>query len=69
MSVDEDEIKYIINIVTVGDTSVGKSSICKQYNDQTFDDNIIPTIGADFKTKIVDIGEHTINVKFWDTAG
>ena len=29
MSVDEDDIKYIINLVTVGDTSVGKSSICK----------------------------------------
>jgi GTPase SAR1 family protein len=28
-----------------------------------------PTIGVDFKTKTIDIGEITMKLQLWDTAG
>lgn len=59
----------IINIITIGNTSVGKSCLCKRYKNGEFPNEITPTIGADFISKVVNINSESINVKFWDTAG
>ena len=44
--------KYIIKILTLGDTMVGKSSIVLRFSDDRFDDKQFSTIGIDFKKKI-----------------
>lgn len=53
-------------VVLLGDTSIGKSSICIRYIKDTFYQFQEPTIGAAFLAK-----SHNDNVKFhiWDTAG
>ena len=61
--------KYIIKILTLGDTMVGKSSIVLRYSEDKFDDNQFATIGIDFKTKYIKIGDSSIKVLIWDTAG
>ena len=61
--------KYVIKILTLGDTMVGKSSIVLRFSDNKFDDNIFSTIGIDFKTKFIKVGEATVKVLIWDTAG
>ena len=61
--------KYVIKILTLGDTMVGKSSIVLRFSDNKFDDNIFATIGIDFKTKFIKVGEATVKVLIWDTAG
>ena len=61
--------KYIIKILTLGDTMVGKSSIVLRFSDNKFDDNIFSTIGIDFKTKFMKVGETSVKVLIWDTAG
>ena len=61
--------KYVIKILTLGDTMVGKSSIVLRFSDNKFDDNIFSTIGIDFKTKFMKVGETSVKVLIWDTAG
>ena len=61
--------KYIIKILTLGDTTVGKSSIVLRFSDDVFDDTIFSTIGIDFKTKFMKVKDSTVKVLIWDTAG
>ena len=61
--------KYIIKILTLGDTMVGKSSIVLRFSDDKFDDNIFSTIGIDFKTKYIKYKDSSVKVLIWDTAG
>ena len=60
---------YIIKILTLGDTEVGKTSIVLRYSDDKFHDNKIATIGIDFKIKIIKKGKEKIKVSIYDTAG
>ena len=61
--------KYIIKILTLGDTMVGKSSIVLRFSEDKFDDNQFATIGIDFKTKYIKMGDSSVKVLIWDTAG
>ena len=61
--------KYIIKILTLGDTMVGKSSIVLRFSEDKFDDNQFATIGIDFKTKYIKIADSSVKVLIWDTAG
>ena len=61
--------KYILKILTLGDTMVGKSSIVLRFAEDKFDDNQFATIGIDFKTKYIKIGDSSVKVLIWDTAG
>ena len=61
--------KYIIKILTLGDTQVGKSSIVLRYTEDKFDDNQLSTIGIDYKTKYMKMDDSSVKVLIWDTAG
>ena len=61
--------KYIIKILTLGDTLVGKSSIVLRYSENKFTSSILSTIGVDSKRKIVKVKGETVKVSIWDTAG
>jgi small GTP-binding protein len=65
MSSNEETIK----IITLGESSVGKTSILAKYVDEIFDINVISTLGVDFKRKVETIDGRQINIKVWDTAG
>ena len=56
-------------IIVIGDTSVGKTEIIKQYTTKEFSENEKPTVGVDFYKKTFKINEDYIKVKIWDTAG
>ena len=60
---------YIIKLLTLGETEVGKTSIVLRYSDDKFHDNKIATIGIDFKIKIIKKGDKKIKVSIYDTAG
>lgn len=44
---------YILKLVMVGSSSVGKSSILKRFADDQFEDSYISTIGIDFRFKYI----------------
>ena len=58
-----------INIITLGNSSVGKTSLIQRYVDEIFEDTFA-TIGFNtkFKTKILSNGEK-LKVYFYDTSG
>ena len=58
-----------INIITLGESSVGKSSIINRYVENNFDYNFVSTLGVDFRKKIININGEDIRLKIWDTAG
>ena len=64
-----EKYNYIFKIILIGNSNVGKSSILKRYIQKVFDDNYSCTIGVDFFMKSITIGEKTIKLQLWDTAG
>ena len=61
--------KINAKILTLGETTVGKTSILNKFTDNVFTSTQLPTIGIDFKIKNIKIGELNIGLKIWDTAG
>ena len=62
----------LYKIILIGDTNVGKTSIISKYLTGVFPQpqNAIPTIAAEFATKIIQIKEGGyIKAQIWDTAG
>ncbi|VBB18902.1 Ras-related protein Rab-1A [Yasminevirus sp. GU-2018] len=69
MSRHHDEYDYLIKIVVVGDSGVGKSALLTRFADGTYTDTYVSTIGVDFKMKTVDIDGKVVKIQMWDTAG
>lgn len=60
---------YLVKILILGDSGVGKSSILLRFTDDCFTENFITTIGIDFKIKTIDIDGKKVKIQIWDTAG
>lgn len=56
-------------IATIGESSVGKTSIIKIINGERFDTSEAPTVGVDFGQVTRIIGNRKITLEIWDTAG
>jgi small GTP-binding protein len=62
--------KYIVRVLTLGYTDVGKTSILLRFTKNQFHDKYVSTIGIDFKSKPLKINDNTtVKVLVWDTAG
>src|SRR5271154_3229460 len=65
----QDEYDYIMKLIIVGDSGVGKSTLLKMYCDHEFSESYISTIGVDFKIKTIQVNDKLIKLQIWDTAG
>lgn len=63
------EYDYMFKLLILGDSGVGKSCFLLRFVDESFSLSHIPTIGIDYKTKIVDLDDVKIKLQIWDTAG
>ena len=62
--------KKQVQIIILGDSSVGKTSIIKKYHDNQFDESHNATLGLDLVSKQYTTKDgSTITIKIWDTAG
>jgi small GTP-binding protein len=61
--------EYVIKILTLGDTGVGKTSIIQKFVNDKFSQNMLSTIGVDFQSKIIMIDNTKVKLKIWDTTG
>ena len=50
-------------LLIIGDSTVGKTSILNKYSSKTFNQNYIATVGLDFFTKDEVIDSKTIRIK------
>ena len=56
-------------LLIIGDSTVGKTSILFRYANGTFNSNYLATVGLDNFTKDESINDKIIRIKIWDTAG
>ncbi|KAF9610402.1 hypothetical protein IFM89_022313 [Coptis chinensis] len=61
------EFDYLFKLLLIGDSGVGKSSLLLRFTSETFDD-LSPTIGVDFKVKLVNLGGKKLKLAIWDTV-
>jgi len=61
--------KSLQKIIIIGAQGVGKTSLMERFVAAKFSSQYKATIGADFSTKDVTIGDELITLQIWDTAG
>ena len=59
----------IINIMTLGISSVGKTSFILRFTENSFQNMFYSTVGIDCKAKIIEIENIKYKLIFYDTAG
>ncbi|CAH8659947.1 unnamed protein product [Dicrocoelium dendriticum] len=75
----EDDYDYLIKLLALGDSNVGKTSLWFQYTDNTFNPHFTSTVGVDFRQKRIVrecrdanglLGsKQRLHLQLWDTAG
>lgn len=55
--------KALLKVIILGDSGVGKTSLMNQYVNKKFSNQYKATIGADFLTKDVVIGDRTVTMQ------
>jgi Ras-related protein Rab-7A len=58
-----------IKIVVIGDSGTGKTSFCKKWINDIFDESYKATIMSDFSYKIHKFEDNFYKIQFWDIAG
>jgi small GTP-binding protein len=58
-----------LNIIIIGDTSVGKTTLMKRFIDGVYNEKILSTLGVELFRKQVKINEKDYVFKIWDTCG
>lgn len=61
--------QYELKLVLVGNTNVGKTCIVRKAISGSFNEETSSTLGASYSTKDVQVGNASIRMQIWDTAG
>jgi Ras-related protein Rab-18 len=69
MSQTKKKQQSIIKILILGDSSVGKTSFISRIYSNSFNENIIETIGTDIEEFLVKISNKKFLLSIWDTKG
>eukprot|EP00768_Dysnectes_brevis_P005571 gnl/Dysnectes_brevis/407_a449_6584.p1 GENE.gnl/Dysnectes_brevis/407_a449_6584~~gnl/Dysnectes_brevis/407_a449_6584.p1 ORF type:complete len:213 (-),score=33.37 gnl/Dysnectes_brevis/407_a449_6584:164-802(-) len=65
----EASFDFLFKIVLIGDSAVGKSNLLSRFTHDKFKIDSGTTIGVEFATRNVPIGDKVIKTQIWDTAG
>ena len=63
------ERKLAFKIVVIGDPSVGKTSVIRRFSENKFSTSYLPTIGADFNLKVIELPDAQVIMTVWDIGG
>ncbi len=63
------EAKYMVKLLMLGDSGVGKSCLMLRFSDGKFPIDIIGTAGIDCKERVVETKGVAVRLQIWDTAG
>ncbi|KAI7781826.1 small GTPase superfamily [Diaporthe eres] len=61
--------EFLYQVIILGDSGVGKTSLMNQYVNKKFSASYKATIGADFLTREVLVDDRQVTMQLWDTAG
>lgn len=65
---DQDFV-YQFRLILLGDSTVGKSSILRQFKEGIHFPDISLTVGVDFHAKLIEVRGRPVKLQLWDTAG
>jgi small GTP-binding protein len=65
----EEKFDYIFKFIIIGDAGVGKSCILHQFIEGKHKKSSSHTIGVEFGSKILQVGDTRVKLQIWDTAG
>jgi small GTP-binding protein len=68
-SLDQEEPDYLLKLVLIGDSGVGKTSLLSRFIRDKFAPDCKTTIGVEFATKTLSIKNKLVKLQVWDTAG
>eukprot|EP00494_Astrolonche_serrata_P028890 UN29157 len=60
---------YLLKLLLVGDSGVGKTCLLLSFTSEEFDSDSRSTIGVDLKVKILNVRGQRAKLTIWDTAG
>jgi len=61
---------YQFRVILIGDSTVGKSSLLRQFTEGQFVQSSDPTVGVDFHVRVVELNDKVrVKLQLWDTAG
>jgi Ras-related protein Rab-4B len=60
---------FLLKFLIIGDAGTGKSCILHSFIENKFKNNSTHTIGVEFGSKVVNIGNKVVKLQIWDTAG
>jgi Ras-related protein Rab-2A len=60
---------YILKLIVVGNSAVGKSNILRWFTDSRFQPTHDLTMGVEFGTKLISHQNTVYKIQIWDTAG
>lgn len=60
---------HLFKLLIIGESGVGKTCLLLRFADDTYTPSHLPTIGIDFKIKVVNIDGRIVKLQIWDTAG
>ncbi|KAG0626263.1 hypothetical protein M758_2G115100 [Ceratodon purpureus] len=63
-----EDFDHLFKVLLIGNSGVGKSSLLLRFTAGKFDD-MSPTIGVDFKVKMLSLQGKRLKLTIWDTAG
>lgn len=66
---NEEEFDFLLKIVIIGDSGVGKTNLLCRFTRNMFNQESRPTIGVDFSPKTMRVMNYVVKSQFWDTAG
>lgn len=64
-----DHYSYLFKYIIIGNTAVGKTCLMRQFADKKFDPEHSATLGVEFEARNLRLGEKTVRIQMWDTAG
>ena len=60
---------YQFRLILIGQSTVGKSSLLRQFKEGEYFPDISLTVGVDFHAKMIKVNGNQIKMQLWDTAG
>mmetsp|Transcript_13762 Transcript_13762/g.13308 ORF Transcript_13762/g.13308 Transcript_13762/m.13308 type:complete len:266 (+) Transcript_13762:145-942(+) len=64
-----DKETVVIKIIVLGASNVGKTALMERYCCDKFSEVRTPSIGSDFRSKILEFDQQKVALQVWDTAG
>ncbi|TDH71957.1 uncharacterized protein CCR75_007863 [Bremia lactucae] len=68
-SVSSPMAETILKVVLIGDSAVGKSNLVMRFTKNKYMPHSVQTVGFEFATKTIRVGDRRLKAQIWDTAG